>query len=47
MKLEHIFEEAVFLAPKVYGGINKYVWIVQVKGLKNPISFNELKPLLQ
>lgn len=32
MKLEHIFDKAVFLAPKVYGGINsEYEYI---KGLK-------------
>jgi hypothetical protein len=46
MKLEHIFEEAVFLSPKVYGGITNTYELVKVKGLKNPISFSELKPLL-
>jgi hypothetical protein len=46
MKLEHIFNDAVFLAPKVYGGITDTYEYVRVKGLKNPISFNELKPLL-
>jgi len=38
MKLEHVFDKAVFLAPKVYDGvISKYVYI-KVKGLKNTIS---------
>jgi hypothetical protein len=46
MKLEHIFNEAIFLAPKVYGGITENYEYVRIKGLKNPISFNELKPLL-
>ena len=47
MKLEHHFKKAVFLAPKVYGGVdfnNKEY--VKVKGLKNPINFNELLDLL-
>jgi hypothetical protein len=48
MKLEHIFEEATYLAPKVYGGIVKEDKfpeheLIKVKGLKNPISFQELK----
>ena len=47
MKLEHIFDEAVFLSPKVYGGKTKTYELVKVKGLKNPISFEELKPLLK
>jgi hypothetical protein len=47
MKLEHIFDEAIFLAPKVYGGITNEYELVRVKGLKNHISFEELKPLLQ
>jgi hypothetical protein len=46
MKLEHIFKEAVFLAPKVYGGITSEYELVKVKGLKNPVSYNELKTLL-
>jgi len=46
MKLEHIFDEAVFLAPKVYGGRTSTYEYVKVKGLKNPITFEELKPLL-
>jgi hypothetical protein len=46
MKLEHIFDDAIFLAPKVYGGKTSTYEYVKVKGLKNPVSFNELKPLL-
>lgn len=46
MKLEHIFEGAVFLAPQVYGGITSQYEYVKVKCLKNTISFSQLKPLL-
>jgi hypothetical protein len=46
MKLEHVFDDAIFLAPKVYGGITSSYEYVKVKGLKNPVSFNQLKPLL-
>lgn len=46
-KLEQTFKEVVFIAPKVYGGItNDGKEITKVKGFKNKISFNELKPLL-
>jgi hypothetical protein len=46
-KLEYVFTEAVFIAPKVYGGITEEgKEIVKVKGLKNPIPFSELKDLL-
>jgi DNA polymerase type B, organellar and viral len=52
MKLEHEFIEAVYLAPKVYGGIIKENIfpeheLIKVKGLKNPISFTEIKSLLE
>jgi hypothetical protein len=46
LKLEHIFDEAVFLSPKVYGGKTSNYEYVKIKGLKNPISFNELSTLL-
>ena len=46
MKLEHIFDDAIFLTPKVYGGITSTYEYVKVKGLKNPVSFNQLKPIL-
>jgi hypothetical protein len=51
MKLEHIFEEVVYLAPKVYGGIVQEDILpkhelTKIKGLKNPTSFQELKSLL-
>jgi len=57
MKLEYIFSKAVFLAPKVYGGIldpktsskviaKKGPEIVKVKGLKNPVSYFQLESLL-
>jgi hypothetical protein len=49
-KLEHYLDEAVFLAPKVYGGIengsvgkNEFI---KIKGSKKSIKFNELKSLL-
>jgi DNA polymerase type B, organellar and viral len=51
-KLEHVFEEAVFLAPKVYGGL---VWneetqsmteIIKAKGYKGTLTYAELKSLL-
>jgi len=46
MKLEHIFNKAVYLAPKVYGGKTNDYEYVRIKGLKNPISFKELSTLL-
>jgi hypothetical protein len=46
MKLEHEFNDAVFLAPKTYGGITDDYEYVRIKGLKNPIKFVELKTLL-
>lgn len=46
-KLEHVFDEAIYLAPKVYGGKNKKGELVKIKGLKNPVSYKELKTLLK
>lgn len=46
MKLEHIFDDAIYLAPKVYGGKTENYEYVRIKGLKNPIKFEELKGLL-
>ena len=46
LKLEHVFEKAIFLAPKVYGGKTPNYEIVKVKGLKNTVSFNKLESLL-
>ena len=46
-KLEDVFDEAVFLSPKVYGGITSDYEIVRVKGLKMPVKFTELKSLLK
>nr|YP_010130188.1 DNA-directed DNA polymerase [Clavaria fumosa]QPZ51090.1 DNA-directed DNA polymerase [Clavaria fumosa] len=46
LKLEHSFEETVYLAIKVYGGRNKDFEYVRIKGLKNPISFKDIKSLL-
>jgi hypothetical protein len=46
MKLEYIFDEAVFISPKVYGGVFDNKEIVKIKGFKNKLSFNELKSLL-
>lgn len=47
LKLEHIFDEAVYLAPKMYGGKTHEYEYVKIKGLKNPIPFNELIKLLR
>lgn len=46
MKLEHSFKEAIYLSPKMYGGISKDYEYIRIKGLKNPLNFKELKPLL-
>jgi len=46
-KPEYSFKEAVFLAPKVYGGITpEGVSIVKAKGVKNIIPYDDLKTLL-
>jgi len=42
MKLEHIFEKAVYLGPKVYGGITKNgEEIIKAKGYKNKDQFKK------
>nr|YP_010697740.1 hypothetical protein P1R16_mgp05 [Porodaedalea niemelaei]WCF76636.1 hypothetical protein [Porodaedalea niemelaei] len=46
LKLEHIFNEVIYLAPKVYAGKTDTYEYVKVKGLKNHISFDQMKPLL-
>jgi hypothetical protein len=54
MKLEHIFKEAIFIAPKVYGGVIDSYEYVKVKGAKTKqktkqkikCRLSELKPLL-
>lgn len=54
-KLEETFEKAVFIAPKVYGGVYqklnkkgelKKKTIIKIKGLKNPLEFEKLELLL-
>jgi hypothetical protein len=50
-KLEYVFEEAVFLAPKVYGGIvlnndGTTTEVVKAKGFKGILSYDTLKSLL-
>jgi len=47
MKLEHTFDDAVFLSPKMYGDITKDYEYVRIKGLKNAIDFKELKILIK
>ena len=47
MKLEHIYIEDVYLAPKMYGAITKYSVLIKIKGLKNPVSFEQLLSLLK
>lgn len=45
-KLEHIFDKAIYLAPKLYAGkINNYEFI-KAKGLKKAIKFEMLEKLL-
>jgi hypothetical protein len=47
LKPEYEFKEAVFLAPKVYGGVNNEGnSIVKAKGVKNIIPFDDLRSLL-
>lgn len=45
MKLEHehIFNDAVFLYPKMYGGITNHYGYVRSKGLKILINYEDLK----
>nr|YP_010192424.1 hypothetical protein LK379_mgp28 [Amanita sinensis]QZN08161.1 hypothetical protein [Amanita sinensis] len=44
---EETLKESIYLAPKVYGGINeKNESKIKVKGFKNQIEFNMLKILL-
>ena len=47
LKLEHVFNEVVYLAPKVYAGKTDNYEVSRVKGLKDKISFFEIKPLLK
>jgi hypothetical protein len=46
LKLEHIFDKAIFLSSKSYGGITSNYETIKIKGLKEKIGFNELIPLL-
>lgn len=52
MKYEYTFKEAVFPAPKVYGGILEKPYksyqkeMTKVKGLKSAIKYSELKTIL-
>ena len=47
MNLEQFFDQAVFLAPKVYGGLIHENEYVKVKGVKNTISYDSLFDLLE
>lgn len=47
LKLEHVFNEVVYLAPKVYAGRTDSYDYIKVKGAKNSVSFEEIKKLLQ
>jgi len=47
VELEHIFQEAVYLAPQVYGGITSTYEYIKIKGLKKPIPYSEFKSLLK
>lgn len=50
MKLEHVIDKAIFLAPKVYGFMTKDQEIIKIKGLKqetiNKLSLCSLEELL-
>jgi DNA polymerase type B, organellar and viral len=46
MKLEHIFDKILFLAPKVYSGVTSSDTITKIKGFKNYTKFENLLPLL-
>ena len=46
LKLEYIFRDAVYLAPKVYGGLTESKEIIKIKGSKTKIKFEDLKSLL-
>jgi hypothetical protein len=46
-KLENIFKEAIFLGPKVYGGISENgIELTKVKGYKDHLKYSDLKTLL-
>jgi hypothetical protein len=55
MNLEHIFNESVYLAPKVYGGLSlkdegygeEFYETVKAKGYKEKLRFDDVKLLLQ
>ena len=48
MKLVGIYDEAVFIAPKVYGVKSGTESYTKVKGLKDSkVTYNQLKSLLQ
>jgi len=48
LKLEYILKDAVFLSPKVYGGIfENGKEFSKVKGYKKPVNFRDLKSLLK
>ena len=46
LKLEHVFNEVVYLAPKVYAGRATGYDYIKVKGSKLPLSFEQIKSLL-
>ena len=46
MKLEYIFKEAIYLAPKAYGAKYSNFELIKIKGSKNLVSFEDLKTLL-
>jgi len=47
MRLEGKYNEAIYIAPKVYGLKNENEEIVRIKGLKEPVSYEKLKTLLK
>lgn len=47
LKLEHVFNEVIYLAPKVYSGKADGYEYTKVKGLKESITFDELKTILK
>jgi hypothetical protein len=46
MKLEHVFTNIIYVAPKVYAGLSNNLEVTKIKGSKIKIPFKELEMLL-
>ena len=47
LKLEHVFNKVIYLAPKVYAGRADSYDYLRIKGAKNTITFEAMETLLQ